>query len=119
MFTWICPKCGREVPPAYNECPDCANAGKTPPTAAANEALPPPSQQEERFRQLGLSGLSQEASQQPEMPRRPPPPERPPAGIPPTFERPAPRRSGPPTWLMAILFAFAFVGLGGGIYWLV
>jgi len=24
MFTWICPKCGREVPPSYNECPDCA-----------------------------------------------------------------------------------------------
>ncbi len=23
MFTWICPQCGREVPPAYNECPDC------------------------------------------------------------------------------------------------
>ncbi|HTS30468.1 MAG TPA: hypothetical protein VMH81_31570 [Bryobacteraceae bacterium] len=24
MFTWICPQCGREVPPSYNECPDCA-----------------------------------------------------------------------------------------------
>src|SRR5438477_653169 len=23
MFTWICPQCGREVPPAYNECSDC------------------------------------------------------------------------------------------------
>ncbi|HLK65678.1 MAG TPA: hypothetical protein VKU19_19705 [Bryobacteraceae bacterium] len=28
MFTWICPQCGREVPPAYNECPDCKPAGK-------------------------------------------------------------------------------------------
>lgn len=24
MFTWICPKCGREVPPSYSECPNCA-----------------------------------------------------------------------------------------------
>jgi len=36
MFTWICPKCGREVPPAYTECPDCA-AKNAPPRAA-----PPP-----------------------------------------------------------------------------
>lgn len=25
MFTWICPQCGREVPPSYNECPDCTS----------------------------------------------------------------------------------------------
>jgi hypothetical protein len=24
MFTWICPKCGHEVPPSYSECPNCA-----------------------------------------------------------------------------------------------
>jgi hypothetical protein len=24
MFTWICPKCGKEVPPAYSDCPNCA-----------------------------------------------------------------------------------------------
>lgn len=23
MFTWICPHCGREVPPSAGECPDC------------------------------------------------------------------------------------------------
>jgi hypothetical protein len=23
MFTWICPKCGREVPPSESECPSC------------------------------------------------------------------------------------------------
>jgi len=42
MFTWICPQCGREVPPAYTECPDCAakaaGGGAPPPTA------PPPPQ---------------------------------------------------------------------------
>jgi len=33
MFTWICPRCGREVPPSYDECPDCAKAAQ--PAAAA------------------------------------------------------------------------------------
>lgn len=57
MFTWICPQCGREVPPAYTECPDCAgqNAGTPkaqapgqqaaaapPPAPVAEAAAPPP-----------------------------------------------------------------------------
>jgi hypothetical protein len=44
MFTWICPQCGREVPPAYDECPDCKARA-----AAAGPPVPPqpqpPSQQ--------------------------------------------------------------------------
>ncbi len=49
MFTWICPQCGREVPPAYTECPDCANktAGTPaqPPAQASPSAPQPPAQQ--------------------------------------------------------------------------
>src|SRR5579883_1907720 len=56
MFTWICPRCGREVPPSYDECPDCAKAAQRGPL---------------------------------------------------------------PTWLLTIVFALAFVGLVGGVYWLV
>jgi hypothetical protein len=41
MFTWICPQCGREVPPSYTECPDCAAKGKVPPAPAAEPAQPP------------------------------------------------------------------------------
>lgn len=42
MFTWICPKCGREVPPAYSECPNCAAADvPQQPAAAAPPAAPP------------------------------------------------------------------------------
>lgn len=26
MFTWICPKCGQEVPPSASECPNCSTA---------------------------------------------------------------------------------------------
>jgi hypothetical protein len=40
MFTWICPKCGREVPPSYSDCPNCAaGAGEAPATAAAAQPL--------------------------------------------------------------------------------
>ncbi|MGE5646082.1 MAG: zinc ribbon domain-containing protein [Acidobacteriota bacterium] len=41
MFTWICPKCGKEVPPSYSECPNCAKpqAVETP---AEAEAAPLP-----------------------------------------------------------------------------
>jgi hypothetical protein len=49
MFTWICPQCGREVPPSYTECPDCAartnaaaGAGQTGEAAAAPPQYPPP-----------------------------------------------------------------------------
>ncbi len=44
MFTWICPQCGREVPPSYSECPNCARkqeASAAPPPPAA----PAPPQQ--------------------------------------------------------------------------
>ena len=101
MFTWICPQCGREVPPSYDECPDCAARAKSgaPPAPAAAQPSPP----------------VPEAT-----PAAPPPPPAyaPPAvaPLPPAYAAPAPR-SGLPTWLLAILFAFAFVGVGAGAYW--
>jgi len=48
MFTWICPQCGREVPPAYTECPDCnpaaASGAPAAPVAAGPAPPGPPSQ---------------------------------------------------------------------------
>jgi hypothetical protein len=46
MFTWICPQCGREVPPSYSECPTCAEnrqraAQGLPPVGVAAAAAPP------------------------------------------------------------------------------
>jgi len=32
---------------------------------------------------------------------------------------PAPSRGGLPTWALTLLFAFAFLGLGSGVYWLI
>lgn len=44
MFTWICPKCGTEVPPSYSECPNCANPPEAKSAAAAATPAPPPAQ---------------------------------------------------------------------------
>ncbi len=88
MFTWICPTCGREVPPAYDECPDCA--AKTKSGAPAGDPAAPA-----------------------------PPAGGPQAAAPPYVPPPAAPRAALPTWLMAILFAVAFVALGGGVLWLV
>jgi len=41
MFTWICPKCGKEVPPAYPDCPNCAATSPAKPPAAAADEPPP------------------------------------------------------------------------------
>jgi len=41
MFTWICPKCGSEVPPSYNECPNCAKAQAQPAPETAQPAAQP------------------------------------------------------------------------------
>jgi hypothetical protein len=103
MFTWICPQCGREVPPAYNECPDCAAKG-TAPAAVQAEAPPAPA--------------APPAAIAPDRPL----PAAPPAAVAlPAWEAPPVRRAPPPaglpTWLLAIVFAFAFVGLGAAIYW--
>jgi hypothetical protein len=45
MFTWVCPNCGREVPPSASECPDCAEQSSRTPAerrAAAAGQRPDP-----------------------------------------------------------------------------
>jgi hypothetical protein len=125
MFTWICPQCGREVPPAYNDCPDCskkaaaggADTAPVPPTVSA----PPPAQQP--------------YYQQPPPPQAPPPgyyppqaqpaqpyyPQQPQAPPPGYYAPPAVPARGfnLPVWLMTIVFALAIAGVVFGIIWLV
>jgi len=89
MFTWICPVCGREVPPSYTECPTCAETNKTPAVSQApvlKPDEPPPVPRAPYLR------LSDEAA-----------------------STPTPRR-GMPTWLMSIVFALAFGGVVAGAY---
>lgn len=65
MFTWICPKCKSEVPPAYSECPNCAAGAKAPaekesppsaPAAAQTPPRPSPPQPAAAARQTLLPG---------------------------------------------------------------
>lgn len=122
MFTWICPKCGREVPPAYDECPDCkeAEAGQAqaappltpqqpsaiPPQAQVQPTSPPPQYQPPMHQPQGPY-QPQQAYQVPPTPQvtvRPYAPPPPPAG-------------GLPGWLLTILVALATLGVVAGVVW--
>ncbi len=107
MFTWICPQCGREVPPAYTDCPDCAAKAAQGGATAAPAAAAPPS-----------SAPSEDASQSQPVPQpaQPAPAQ---VQVRPYVPPPPAAHAGLPTWLMAIVFALAFLGLGAGIYWIV
>jgi len=117
MFTWICPTCGREVPPAYTECPDCTAKDKA--AAESNPTAPAASEPTAPAAVATPAAPPQQAYPPAPPVYQPPRPSaetRPPAYPPPY---PAARRSpgGLPTWLLTIVFAFAFVGFGIAIYW--
>ena len=152
MFSWICPQCGREVPPSYTECPDCVAQGRVPPSPAADPVKPPanappgpppppqPAYVTQPSQQSATAPYALYPGQYgPPQPQYAPPPQQypqqysptgqypqqpqyaPPAQYPPQYA-PLPAaapRSGLPTWLLTAAFTLAFVGLVGGIYWLV
>ena len=112
MFTWICPKCGREVPPSMQDCPNCAPVVSPP-------ATPQPVQQPT----APQSETVQPTAPAPALPIAPPqivvppPPAAPvpqgyapqPTYQPPVYHHPpVPPASGLPAWLVTVL---VFVGL--------
>jgi hypothetical protein len=146
MFTWICPQCGREVPPAYNDCPDCAkkaapggDAAPAPPQAMPPApppayAPPPPPAQQPYYQQPPQAPPGYYPPQpqaQPAQPYYPQPPQAQPAqpyypqqpqAPPPSYYTPpaAPARGLQlPVWLMTIVFALAIAAVVFGIIWLV
>lgn len=110
MFNWICPTCGRECQPHQTECPNCAPAKKaadapaesapiapeTPAAATADVRTEAPAPAEPIVMPSVRSMTSPVSDPGPPAP---------------------PARQGLPTWLMSIVFAFAFGGLFGGAYW--
>jgi len=143
MFTWICPQCGREVPPAYTECPDCtaraaSGAPPTPPADTAGSPLgpaappqaplqpaPPPAYAPQppsappMYQQPQPPPMYQQQQPQPPMYQQPPPMYQQPQPQAPGYYLPQPNQGLKlPTWLMAIFFALAFLGVGLGLYWL-
>jgi len=126
MFTWICPQCGREVPPAYADCPDCAAkaAAAPPPQAPAEPVAPPQAAPPPAYVPPPPPPVTQPyypaPPAQPYYPPQPPPSAYYPPPQPPQPRPPAvPSRFVLPVWLLTIVFALAFVGLVGGIYWIV
>ena len=115
MFTWICPQCGREVPPAYNDCPDCSPQKPKEPApvverAAETERAAEPMKAAEPERAAPpprakvaepLPDVRSVVKTEPFLPVAPPP------------------RQGLPVWLMTILFALGFAVVGAGAYFAV
>jgi hypothetical protein len=148
MFTWICPQCGKEVPPAYNDCPDCSkkaapgggDAAAAPPAnppAPPTAFAPPPQQpyyqpppQAQQAPPPGYYPTQPQAQQppppgyyppqppQPAQPYYPPPAQAAPQGY---YAPPAAPAHGlnMPVWLMTILVALAVGGVLFGIIALV
>jgi hypothetical protein len=135
MFTWICPQCGREVPPAYNDCPDCSQ--KTPPGNGPVQAQapaphagppapptayapPPPPQQQPYYQQPQQAPPPQAQPYHPQPSYPPPPQAQPPHAPPPGYymQQPPSRGLNLPVWMMTILFALAIAGVVFGMIWM-
>ncbi|MBV9505200.1 MAG: hypothetical protein JO323_09380 [Acidobacteriia bacterium] len=135
MFSWICPRCGREVPPSYTECPDCAAKGLAP-LSSTVPAEPPVQAPPGGSQPAAANYIPQPASSAARPPAYSPQPPyaatqpHPTAGQPAYQQHPyqhpldypqhsPARAAGLPTWLLTMVFTLAFVGLVGGIYWMI
>ena len=107
MFSWICPKCGHEVPPSYSECPNCAplrkeaSATAAPPPAVpapAREAAPPPMPPPDVAPPLVV----------------PPPPDAVPSLVVPPPAAPS-SRVAVSGWLLSVMFGLVFIVILLGI----
>ena len=144
MFTWICPQCGKEVPPAYNDCPDCSKRAAAGGDLAAAPPAPPPQQpyyqpppQAQQAPPPGYYPPQAQPQQAPPpgyYPPQPQPPTPPPQQ--PYYQQPPQAQQAPPqgyysapaapahglnmpVWLMTILVALAVGGVVFGIIALV
>ena len=101
MFTWICPKCGTEVPPSYNDCPNCAareKAASAPPAEPIVQA--PVMQAPVAFTQAPLMGTAPVETALP-MASYAYPPQTPAGGL--------------PSWLIAVLSIAGVAAIGYGV----
>lgn len=126
MFTWICPQCGKEVPPAYTDCPNCAEkaaqAGQAAPTTPmpAGAPTPPPGYAPPQYQAPPQHQYQPQAAPPPPYPY--PPQQNPPPQsqqqAPPGYWMPPPRKRGLPTWLLTILVAGGTAAVIFGAIWL-
>ena len=86
MFSWICPKCGREVPPSVDECPWCAPAKPPEPVPVSS----------------GQAGITEPPAPEPQTRTASPPSAPPPAKSVAVIDEPPPQPGGLPSWLIAM-----------------
>jgi hypothetical protein len=142
MFTWICPQCGKEVPPAYTDCPNCAEKAAQAAQQAQAPAVPA-AQPEAAPAYVPPAPFQQPAAQYPPpappqyqappypappyQPQGPPPPYNYPPQQPPQYapQQPPPGywmpqqpKRGLPTWLLTVLVAAGTAVVIFGAIWL-
>lgn len=132
MFTWICPQCGKEVPPSSSECPACAERRQQaaqPPQAPPPPQYPPQPQQQAPYYppQPQYQPPPQPQYQPPQQPQyqpqpqpqyQPPPPQQQAPYYPPQPQQPVytidnGAKKGMPAWLAAVL---TLAVIGGGLF---
>ena len=122
MFTWICPTCGREVPPSMSECPNCAPKVAAPPPQPQAAPLPPPPPPPQQMappppplEAKGYAPAPQSAYQQQPAYQQPPTYQQPQAAYTqPVY--PPPPAQGLPSWLVTLLVFGGLLGLGAAFY---
>lgn len=131
MFNWICPECGRDNSPSATECVYCADRKKAeaaaPPVQPEPAGYHPPPSETVPSRPRPVEPKPEPQYQAPYQPPQQP---YPPQGYPAQPYAPQPQqhyagrqqygappsRPPMPTWLLSILFAFAFLGIGAAAY---
>lgn len=93
MFSWICPTCGRDVPPSQTDCPHCAERAREAAAAAAMAPPMAPPQAGPWQQPMPPQGL---APQPPAWQQAPPPPPAPPQQPPPAWQQVAAPPPVPP-----------------------
>jgi hypothetical protein len=133
MFSWICPQCGRDVPPSKTDCPYCAEAAaEAAAAAAANPAAaatmappawqpPPPASAPPQSYAPPPPPPPPAQYAPPQQAYAPPPPPQYAQPYPPPphaggWQQPVERKSGIPPWLVTVGFTVGFLALGAAFY---
>ncbi len=117
MFTWICPQCGREVPPSYTNCPNCADREKSAATPLAATQQEPSATAAPASAAPANVVPPASATTREEPVRTAPPQYAPPAqSTPPPQYAVAPPRQRMPEWIVAVGVAAVMVALGAVAY---
>lgn len=119
MFTWICPQCGREVPPSAAECPNCVEMRAKAAQAAAQPPAAPPAPPQPPYAPQQFQAPPQQYPPQPQYQQPQYQPPQYPQYQPPLQQQPQPAyviaepKKGMPSWLVAILVTAV---IGGGLF---